>query len=135
LDGNGYRKLKWANVLGIFIRPFINVSFQISIILAFNHADIAGLNSGVITSMFSTYCIFTSFFTWVVFGEKLQLKFVFGIFLLICGVAFISLSSFSSTNNSGERKIEVYYALGFGLLAPFLISISITVARYFTQHH
>ena len=50
---------------------------------------------------------------------------------MICCVALISLSSFST---KGEKIIqkEVYYAVGYGLLAPLLISISITVARYFT---
>ena len=64
--------------------------------MAFKNAEIAHLNSGVITSMFSTYCIFTSILTWIVFNEKLKLKFVLGISLMICCVALISLSSFES---------------------------------------
>lgn len=82
------------NVVGIIIRPCINVSFQISIIKAFQYATIAGLNAGVITSMFSTYCIFTSVFTYFIFGEKLKLKFILGIILMLSCVILISLSSF-----------------------------------------
>ena len=100
--------------------------------MAFENAEIAGLNSGVITSMFATYCIFTSIFTWIVFKEKLKLKFVLGIALMLCCVALISLSSIEPSGGKSKIKKEAYYALGYGLLAPFLISISITLSRYFT---
>jgi drug/metabolite transporter (DMT)-like permease len=136
LDDNGERKVKWMNVLGITIRPFINMSFQVSIILAFQNATKAELNSGVITAMFATYCIFTAVFSWIFFGEKLSLKFAVGIGLMMSCVVCISASAFFGNNKlSLDEVLHTYYALGYGLLAPLLISISISVARYFTINH
>lgn len=86
--------------------------------------------------MFATYCIFTAVFSWIFFGEKLNLKFAIGIGFMMSCVLCISAGAFIGNSKLTLREVmHTYWALGYGLLAPLLISISISVARYFTIYH
>lgn len=125
----GSTKIKWINVFGLILRPLVNMSFQFSIITGYYYAGQAKLNGGIITSLFATYCIFTSIIFRFLFKEKLETKFLFGIFFMMACVAIISLQSLDLGSQLNENAL---YALSFGLLAPFLISVSISISRYWT---
>lgn len=94
------------------------------------------MNSGVITALFATYCIFVSVFMRIIFNEKLKLKFFAGIGCMLICVGFISYSAL--TKDTGESEKEeglnqnAVLALSFGIGAPFMISIMITLSRYWT---
>ena len=114
------------------LRPLCNMCFQFSIITAYFYASKAGLNQGIITALFATYCIFTSVIFRFLFKEKLELKFLFGIFFMMTCVAIISLQSLDFSEG---LDLDAVFALSFGLLAPFLISVSISISRYWTVNY
>ena len=126
-------KIKWMNVLGIILRPACNMSFQFSIIQGYYYATKADLNQGIITAFFATYCIFTSVIFRFLFKEKLEFKFLIGIFFMLACVTIISLQSLGE--GDGELNVNAVYALSYGLLAPFMISISISISRFWTMNY
>ena len=52
--------------------------------------------------------------------------------MLAC-VTIISLQSLGE--GDGELNINAVYALSYGLLAPFMISISISISRFWTMNY
>ena len=87
INNQGKMKPNYINVLGLLIRTLLNLGFQISIILAFKYANKADINQGIITSLFSTYCVFTTAIFYFIFDEQLKTRFVIGIiFMLFCVV-------------------------------------------------
>ena len=81
--------------------------------------------------MFATYCIFTAVIFRFLFNEKLEAKFVVGMLFMIVCVCCISLQSLGG----GEISINALYALGLGILAPFMISLTISVSKYWTINY
>ena len=51
------------------------------------------MNTGVITALFATYCIFVSIEMRIVFAETLKLKFFIGILAMLICVGCISFSA------------------------------------------
>lgn len=81
--------------------------------------------------MFATYCIFTAIIFRFLFNEKLEAKFVVGmLFMLVC-VGCISLQSLGG----GSISANALYAIGLGILAPFMISLTISVSKYWTMNY
>lgn len=62
-------RVKWTNVFGLILRTLVNFMFQVSIILGFKYAGLAGMNQGIITALFSTYCVFTTIIFFFLFQE------------------------------------------------------------------
>ena len=54
--------------------------------------------------------------------------------MLTC-VSFISFSALSSQHKEGKLNKNAICALGFGIMAPLMISIMITISRYWTEKH
>ena len=118
-------------MFGLMIRTIFNASFQISIILGFKFAGLAGINQGIITAMFATYCIFTAVIFRFLFNEVLQTKFMIGMLFMLACVCCISLSNLSS----GHINTDAILALCFGIIAPLMISITISISKYMTMKH
>ena len=133
------------NVFGLVIRTILNFCFQSSIILAFKYATLAEMNQGVVTSLFSTYCVFTSLIFYFLFKEQLQRKFIIGIAFMLACVALVSCPPPSKNNNESSQGIDVLVpaktdtnmiaAITFGLMAPLFISVFISVSRYWTLNY
>ena len=124
------------------------------IMVAFVYAKSADLNQGLITAMLSCSCIFTSVIFYFIFNEKLKIKFLIGIVLMITCVALVALSKFIPSEDNSEiidqpirhlndkniseskdKKFAAMVAIGLGVIAPLLISIFIAVSRYWTSNH
>ena len=126
-------KLNWINIFGLGLRTAINLMIQTSIILGFKFATLAGMNQGVITSLFSMYCVFTSVISFFLFGESLKPKFVAGISMMIACVVLVSYPKGVSLGEAITGRNEDHtLAISFGLLAPTLISLYVAVSRYWT---
>ena len=92
------------------------------------------MNQGVITSLFSMYCVFTSVISFFLFGEYLKPKFIVGIALMISCVVLVSLPKANRAQVSVNHDDYHTRAISFGLLAPTLISLYVSVSRYWTTH-
>ena len=140
--GNNQRlQVKWINVLGLILRTIVNFLFQGSIILGFKYAGLAGINQGIITALLCTYCVFTSVIFYFLFQEQLRRKFIVGIaFMLLC-VILVSypendkIDIDAPTTQQEPLPDNVIKAIGFGLLAPLLISVFISISRYWTVNY
>ena len=84
--------MNWINVAGLLLRATINICFQTTTMLALSYAKQADLNQGLITAMFATYCVFTSVIFYLLFNEKLKMKFLLGIALMVSCVVLVALS-------------------------------------------
>lgn len=130
------RKIKWINVLGLFLRAGLNKGFQVLCVYAFMYAEKASLNQGIITALLSTYCIFTSIIFLAVFNERLQTKFLVGIILMMSCVFLVALPS-------GGDKLsltleQLYYsrlAIALSIVISVVISLFILVSRYWTEKY
>ena len=81
--------------------------------------------------MFATYCIFTAIIFRFLFGEKLGTKFLIGMLFMLACVSCISLQSLGS----GGFSENTILALGLGIFAPFMISLTISVSKYWTINY
>ena len=82
--------------------------------------------------MFATYCIFTAILFRILFGEKLGIKFLIGMFFMLACVSCISLQSLGSEGGASKNE---FYALGFAIFAPFMIALTISVSKYWTMNY
>ena len=73
----------------------------------------------------------------IFFKEKLKCKFYAGIICMLTCVSFISFSALSGEHKSdgAKQKYNAILALSFGIMAPLMISIMITISRYWTEKH
>ena len=93
------------------------------------------MNTGVITALFATYCIFVSIEMRIIFNEKLKFKFFLGIGAMLICVGFISFSALAGHHGGGALNKNAAYALIFGISAPLMISIMITLSRWWTEKY
>lgn len=137
-SNKGVLKLKWVNVGGLILRSLLNISFQISLMMAFMFAERAHLNQGLVTAFLSTYCVFTSIIFYLVFDEILRPKFVLGIALMISCVLLVSFSTHSSAEAADSTKqhhhSNALICFSFSLMAPLMISCFISVSRHWTMN-
>lgn len=66
---------------------------QLSIVLSFGYSQQAGVNEGIITSVWAVTPLFGALFDYIIFGVKLSQKHLIGVFALVACAALISLSS------------------------------------------
>ena len=68
--------------------------------LGFKNASLAKMNHGIITTLLSLYCVFTTLIFYFVFGERLQRKFIFGIAFMLACVVFVACPDKSPSTES-----------------------------------
>ena len=128
------RKIKWINLLGLFLRSGLNKGFQIMCVYAFMYAEKASLNQGIITALLSTYCVFTSIIFLAVFNERLQTKFLVGIILMMSCVFLVAMPS--GGDEMSLTVEQLYYsrlAIVLSIMISLVISLFILVSRYWTE--
>jgi len=79
----------------------------------------AGINQGVISSIFTCSIIFTAIFFFIFYGEKLNLRHLVGIFFMTVCVVLISVGSESSTSTTTESTDTTNYLVLAVVLAIF----------------
>jgi drug/metabolite transporter (DMT)-like permease len=133
----GMTIFNFKNFRGLIIRTCFNIGFQMSIMMGFMNAIKAGLNPGMVTCLLSTYCVFVSILSILIFKEQLKPKFIVGILLMLACVAFVAANKDNSIDNDVEeindRSKYFYKTIGYGLLAPVMISLFITFSKYWTH--
>ena len=76
--------------LGVLIRGINHGVLIIVTSLAFKFAATSGLNTGVVSSLFTSAVIFIAIIFYCLYREKLYLKDFIGMAIIIAGVALIS---------------------------------------------
>ena len=95
------RKQLWDSILFLFFTA-VYFGTQLSIVLSLSYSQRAGVNEGIITSIWAVTPLFGSLFDYLIFGVKLSEKHLIGVFALVACAALISLSS--AVNNQVANR-------------------------------
>ena len=134
-NSNFYRGncFNWTNLVGLILRATVNIIYQLAVLFALMFADRGGINQGVVSSIFSLYCIYTSIIFYFLFNERLTRKLILGIFLMISCVFFIAISHYvesDSTESQDDHSFRL--AIGLSCLIPLIIAVFISISKYWT---
>ena len=123
----------WMNLLGLILRATVNITYQLAVLFALMYASRAGLNQGVVSSIFSLYCVYTSIIFYFLFHERLTRKLVLGIFLMISCVFFIAISHYVQSDSIESQDDHSFRsAIGLSCLIPLIIAIFMSISKYWT---
>jgi drug/metabolite transporter (DMT)-like permease len=94
---------------------------QILLWATFSLAAVSGINTGIITSLFTTSLVFTGLYFYFVYGQKLTTTDIFGIVLVCACVVIISLSGDAQddslqTGFSWEKFGAIVCSIGSGVM-------------------
>ena len=118
-------KVNFKVIFGVIISTFFQVITGYTTIVAMEFSECAGINKGVITTLFAFNSVLMSVYAWWMLNEKISGFHVFGLGSI---VTCISLLGFNDTTNSRAYHLEEsfffemnescssIYAIGFGLL-------------------
>jgi drug/metabolite transporter (DMT)-like permease len=101
-----YYKKRQTAVTGVLLRGMNHLILNVIIFAAFNFANKASINQGVISSLFNSSIIFTSIIFCLLYKEKPSYKDLVGMVIMMCGVVLISVakpSSIPKVNASDEN--------------------------------
>lgn len=88
----GHTAWIWDTVLFLTFTA-VYLGTQLSIVLSFGYSQKAGVNEGIITSVWAITPLFGALLDYLMFGVKLSSKHLIGVFSLVACAALISLSS------------------------------------------
>jgi drug/metabolite transporter (DMT)-like permease len=85
-------KVKWGNVFGMFAYSLNYIAFQFLVMTTFALCFEAGMNAGIVSSIWSISPLFAAFFDRLFFNQSLATRHYLGIICLVFSAAAISLS-------------------------------------------
>jgi len=99
-------KFTWQRFSAPVARTFAYLAICITMQYCFDFAYKSGVNSGIISSIFSSSCIFTSMIFYFKYGHKLSMIDAIGIgFILLC-VCMIALGGAGGSSEEDDIKSE-----------------------------
>lgn len=94
----------WQRFAGSCSRGIVELLINVGLIYSFMFADKSGINPGIISSIFSSTCVFTIIMFYCLYGQKLSINdWVGTAFIMLC-VVFISLGG--GEGGAGEEVAE-----------------------------
>jgi drug/metabolite transporter (DMT)-like permease len=132
-------RFRWNSVFAVILDAVIKVTAGWLVIISFKYALYAGINQGVITTIFTLSAIYVAFISWFMFNEKLNRFHVVGMLLLIgCTILIVF-----SKNTDGKKTLKVYdqvveeahpiVPVGFALLTTILYSFRTIYVKLFVK--
>ena len=86
------RKVNYQNIGHLILRALNFYSLSFFIIIASYYAGLAQVNFGIITSCLTISTVLNCILSFFFYGEKLNIKMVIGIILILVGIVWISLA-------------------------------------------
>lgn len=133
-------KFRFSAAWAVVMDATIKVLAGWLVIICFKYALYAGLNQGVITTIFTLSGIYVAIISWFMFNEKLDKFHITGMLLLISCTVLIVLSK----PTSHQEKLEVYdtevtevsnlWPVGFALITTFIYSFRTIYVKLFVYH-
>ena len=122
------RKISWKRVSFPFLRAFLNTISVLAINVCYKYTEISGINTGIISSVFATSCVFVVISFYFLENQKLSINDFVGIFFVICCVVLVSLGGSlndkHSNSNQDSGLIYVFLAVGFAITCGALFAFS-----------
>lgn len=86
-------KLDYTNVSGFIVFSLIYVGVQVIVVVTFGLCLRAGVNAGIVSTIWSIGPFISALFDYLFYGQKLMKAHIIGVVLMIISAASISLSS------------------------------------------
>lgn len=122
------RQISWKRISFPFIRAFLNTISVLAINICFKYTEISGINTGIISSVFATSCVFVVITFYFLENQKLTIYDFIGIFFVICCVVLVSLGGSlnekSSLDNKDSSLMYVFLAVGLAITCGALFAFS-----------
>ena len=109
-------KQKFFTFCTIFVDAVLSIGGGFLVVLTFEYAYMAGINQGIITTLFSFTSVFLSLFGWMIFKEKINSFQIGGMLLLTTSAILYGFSGSSSQDNINEG-IKPIIPIIFALLS------------------
>jgi len=141
-------RLKFLPFVALFVQVFTNNGYFLTMTFAWEFAELGGMNQGVISTLVSFASVFNSIIFYCLYKEKISKAQLVGIvFLLGCALCLaLEASSKKDTvaevdeevggvevkdSNGLSQKVNAFFAIMFGFLAPVLMSTKHVFIRKF----
>ena len=126
----GIRVYDWGRFIGMILSALANVVGTFFVVYSFQLSIDAGINQGVISSLFVLSAVFSAIFAFIFLGETLALVDYVGMFMMIACAIILSLSQGTESISeiiTSERISAIFpvlagigSALGFGIRSIFM---------------
>ena len=110
-------------------RMIMQAILQVSIATTFYFSSGSGVNSGIISALFASSCVFTGFIFYITFGQKLTSYDLIGTFFIILCVGLIGIGG-ATGKSSDDQEIDegkifnLIMAIIFGLVTGLCFALS-----------
>lgn len=106
LDENQKFKVNWTSVWVPVRRGLISIWIFVCLNTTFQFANQAGLNPGVVSTLFTTCLIWVAIYFYFKHGQKLRIFDMFGMAIMITAVCLISLSKQIINENQAAAELS-----------------------------
>lgn len=137
-------KIELSRLMGPISRGIIQVATFFAVFLTMEFAFKAGVNQGIIASLFSTSIVFSSILFYFLYEEKLSIRHLIGLALMLTAVVLISIGKPSSSSltegSSVSTELEAeqaYYlvlAIIFALICGLILTINAVIMRHYVKY-
>ncbi|CDW80993.1 UNKNOWN [Stylonychia lemnae] len=138
-------KFRFSYLLGPILRGIVQVAVFFSVFITMEFAFKAGVNQGIIASLFSTSIIMSAVIFYFLYEEKLSQRHLFGLALMITAVVLISIgkpaSQKSTTLTPSEQlaleETQAYYltlSIIFAIVCGIILTINGLVMRHYVKY-
>ena len=83
---------------------------------AYKHANLAGLNAGVVSSIFSCHVFVAAVAVFLLFGEQIRPSHCFAMLLAVIGINCIALSGGASEGGRVSKNSDLMLTIVFSFL-------------------
>lgn len=127
--------INWWTVFFVVLSAAQSIVSRFLAILSFKYAILAGINQGLMTSLYSLSAIFLAIAARFLFNERMKPQLVVGMILLFLGVVLIGFSS----NEAGSEltvlgetttKVSSITAVAIGVLCPISFACAALITKY-----
>ena len=130
--------LNWPAISGILIRASQHLTLICFSYLSLYFASLAGISTGVITSLYTSGIIFVAILYYFVFGERLTCRDCVGISIIIVGGVFIGIGKPSQDSvkldiNENEQSKNMLLSIFFALNCGLSFAVNALVMKYYVQ--
>ena len=131
--------LNWSAISGILIRGSQHLTLICFSYLSLHYANLAGISTGVITSLYTSGIIFVAILYYVVYGERLTFRDCIGIFIIIVGGVFIGIGKPSQDSvehhiNEDDQSKNMLLSIFFALNCGLSFAVNALVMKYYVQN-
>lgn len=112
----------------------VYLTYQTLVVLTFNFSLQAGVNPGLVSTIWATTPLFAGFLDYVLFGQRLTKKHFIGVICLAICVVCISLTPmiYGKDNASLVQTVQPWIPVTLALISPVFFATSNIQTKYLT---